>query len=1643
MAGSSLLSVFLYKAAMEKRRHFWRNTVNTVVPIVFILIYAFTRSGFQRGGSSSSSALTSSDDSLTQTLSQDDLVEFYPTGPHVKLLYAPHNGFTEELIEQVRQKLFITHERVEHFPTVDEMERTLLFSQDFYAIAFGTNTSEAHLSYTIRTKNNNFRTGEIYSRDVYESYLKERNEYFESGFLALQYALEKSFVEIRTGLSEETLPEYQYEHVPLLGHKAQESSEIFLVSMMLAVFISVACTYLLLVPLVEEKASGMKEYLKIATPSSYWNEVAIFICTFIHLSSIAFICLIVTIMAKIWEVTAAQMVFAVVLLLLFVICTISFTFFISTLLNSVTISAIVAPICHFVPVTFASAQKRFEGPLAIFPMVGYKVGSSILHDYQNSWHSFKAGDALRADYPGNVRISLLSILIIQFFGIVVWSFLWFYISNVFPGQYGTPKHRLFLFDRTYYQKGKNKINSKGHSRFMDDNDSETKGAMEKNDHLEVVLDIKNLHKIFKTNFGTRTAVKNLSLKIYKNRITALLGHNGAGKTTTMNIITGMITRTSGRISIDGEENSNNYRQQIGFCPQHNVALGYMNCREHLKFFGRLRGITKEAAEKKANQILERVNLTDKSEEVVSHLSGGMKRRFCLANAIIGRTKLLILDEPTSGLDPESRRDIWDVLLKLKKDHTILITTHFMEEADVLGDWISIMENGELIAFGTSIFLKQHYGKGYTLKLLKKDIFQKEAVLAKISEYIAGATEKPVVEPVFAVTLPYLSIEQYAPLLRELEENMDQFGIASISITNATLEEVFLNSSSENKALEIGPSFDYDTPDAPITPRSLSGNSANPKQYQNDMKKVALSILDKCAAIYYKKSIHIKQNAHIYGFMSVLPILTTILCFLLSSSYSPIDFESVSLHHSTVAKAFVVIALNDNDRPFDVNALKNGSYFRDLDVIVVEELSIREYLAEEGRKDWNRYHDKLVAAVEFNVSERSLKMLHNNNLLHSSGIGANIGSNLLLHYYGYPQSEVTVQNSPSTRRLKVNSLTAYLFTEVIALAFMFYMLQYLQLPYLEMSSGFRQVQNINRYLYWGFTFLMDFLIHVLICVIVFFLALNMDRENLFTRAEHGQILAVLILYGMAGLLVIYIISQCVDKMDTAVTVMSYLVIVGVCGVFLLSDGYDRIRENNGWIGILHLIPEFSLKHSLRVVYENQKLTKIQALMKENSIETKNDAIELLDLDYIYCITPFVVILLTLILNEIVENIYRKEKIQEMCSKTAAFKKRCFKCSRKQLKTDDQLDSIELQSAVVDDDVDAESRLVKDMTSKEPHDFAPNTIVVNDLSKEYLSVKAVKGISFAVKRGECFGLLGMNGAGKTSTFQMITRNLAITNGDVYLNDHSIKQTSYSVYKDQFGYCPQGDSLLDFMTPFQLINYCAMMKNIHERENLINRWLTDLDILSFAHSRINECSGGTKRKVNTLLAMLCNPPIVFLDEPTTGVDPKSRHFVWNRIKTLQQQDQTIVLTSHSMDECEELCNRLTIMVAGQLRCIGFIQLLKEKYGKGFNLFLKLKSIEQESDPLKQEILERLSGELKEEHDGLLKFLMPERVQLSTLFAQMVEIKAKYDELISTFSINETSLEDIFLNFRPKPISQNSSTVDETGDRSMLKNLKKIIHL
>ena len=214
----------------------------------------------------------------------------------------------------------------------------------------------------------------------------------------------------------------------------------------------------------------------------------------------------------------------------------------------------------------------------------------------------------------------------------------------------------------------------------------------------------------------------LDLDMYEGQISMLLGLNGAGKSTTFSMLTGLIPQTKGFASVLGIDIStgmDRIRKSMGVCPQHDVLWGELTVKEHLQFFAALKGVAADEVDTEVAQKIREVGLTEKVDAPTSSLSGGMKRKLSVAIALIGGSKVVFLDECTSGMDPWSRRSTWEVIQNNKDGRLIVMTTHFMDEADILGDRIAIMADGRVRCCGSSMFLKQHFGVGYNLTMVKE------------------------------------------------------------------------------------------------------------------------------------------------------------------------------------------------------------------------------------------------------------------------------------------------------------------------------------------------------------------------------------------------------------------------------------------------------------------------------------------------------------------------------------------------------------------------------------------------------------------------------------------------------------------------------------------------------------------------------------------------------------------------------------------------------------------------------------------------------------------------------------------------------------------------------------------------------------
>ncbi len=290
------------------------------------------------------------------------------------------------------------------------------------------------------------------------------------------------------------------------------------------------------------------------------------------------------------------------------------------------------------------------------------------------------------------------------------------------------------------------------------------------------------------NYGKLVAVDNISFSVDKGQIFSFLGPNGAGKTTTINILTTLLPVQKGKVTISGfnvEQQPDEVRRSLGIVFQRETLDWNLKVWETLEFHGRLYSIPKDSRKARIDELLQIVELTDKRNEFVKNLSGGMKRRLEIARGLMTRPNILFLDEPTIGLDPHSRMKIWEYIKKVNKEGvTIFLTTHYMEEADQLSDEIYIMDRGKIITNGTSEELKNSLGRD--MVYLETTNNEKSIEIIKILPEVTNVRS---FSNGFLVDLKTEGAH-FMPKLMEIIRS-EKIEVASINLKKPTLDDVFI------------------------------------------------------------------------------------------------------------------------------------------------------------------------------------------------------------------------------------------------------------------------------------------------------------------------------------------------------------------------------------------------------------------------------------------------------------------------------------------------------------------------------------------------------------------------------------------------------------------------------------------------------------------------------------------------------------------------------------------------------------------------------------------------------------------------------------------------------------------------------------
>ncbi len=285
-------------------------------------------------------------------------------------------------------------------------------------------------------------------------------------------------------------------------------------------------------------------------------------------------------------------------------------------------------------------------------------------------------------------------------------------------------------------------------------------------------------------FGKRIAVNNLNIEIKQGEIFSLLGPNGAGKTTTIKMLCCLLQPTSGNAAIKGfgiKENPMKVKEIIGVSPQETAIAGHLNSKENLLLMGGVSGLAFKKSRSRAKDLMDLLEIEDRKDQA-RKLSGGLQRRLSIAMALMSDPQILFLDEPTLGLDPHARKSVWCYIKKLKKEKTILLTTHYLEEADSLADTIAIIDEGDIIEIGTSSKLKKKYTSTQVLNISAENITQEI-----IEIFREKGLKAEIIKNGIEIKSENLDFYSIIDILRQ-----KNIKITGVQLKEPTLEDVFLH-----------------------------------------------------------------------------------------------------------------------------------------------------------------------------------------------------------------------------------------------------------------------------------------------------------------------------------------------------------------------------------------------------------------------------------------------------------------------------------------------------------------------------------------------------------------------------------------------------------------------------------------------------------------------------------------------------------------------------------------------------------------------------------------------------------------------------------------------------------------------------------
>ncbi|KAK7195511.1 ATP-binding cassette subfamily A, member 1 [Novymonas esmeraldas] len=1082
------------------------------------------------------------------------------------------------------------------------------------------------------------------------------------------------------------------------------------------------------------------------------------------------------------------------------------------------------------------------------------------------------------------------------------------------------------------------------------------------------------------------ALDGVTFAMRTGEVSVLLGPNGAGKSTIMGMATGMVEPTNGDIYIrgyDARTHLEECRQNIGYCPQRDIVWSLLTVEEHITFYARMKGSNSMNVQSKVNHVIDLVDLHEKRHCKASNLSGGQRRRLCVAIAMVGDSTVLLLDEPTAGMDIKGRKTVYDALNRSRAQRSVLISTHLLDEADRIADRVLIVNQGLLCAEGSTMYLKSHMDIGYVVtclleggmtptqeKIAAEDLssfVHAESYAAQhtrdgVSSLTEGEASGAVLgmqrrgrEVSFRFPVSLLSSAGVA-LLSVIERNRARLRLRNVSLNLTTLEDVFFTVTRTGSVAEgesageivIGRDGDVESASTPSAPSSVSDLYEENTMY-------FLVFCRHFRALFLKRLHYAQRDVKLLVYQVVLPIVFLLLSLFINivrdpsqpslrldmtmypgyatnpsqvmTAYSPFTgfVQNLTRFPMRVTNAFDL----DASLPDDVWGSYYTTDFRDIPAgLPNATFTMSQLLMDEVMTHTSPRYIAIApvgAVYQMGAPKMLPSVMHNTSNSHASPQGIDALYHLATHQlFGTAVPLPTVVNSP----MKLGEFEKTLVTTnkqvmvgiFIILPFIFIPSNTISYIVVEKESGARHLQWLSGASVLAY-WLSSFVFDVACYIVTQILAFIIFV--IFNRTEFigkDTVGASIVLFLFFGV--------------TSIPV-SYLMSFFFRSSFSAQSVVFCINFTFGflWVTVESMIAEQALRFAEVVTYILRIFpavcfgeaiyvlsgTQLANLMFPNRVKKSMFAL----LHFSSTGSPSGGIGTGLIYMSCVAvgcTIALIILEYLRLQRLNSLFARC--CTRPNAEDEEEHRRLE--------EADASVRKEEEYVCSAATGPEDTRIAVQHLNKRYIGARhaAVEDISFGVKEGEVMGLLGLNGAGKTTTVSILAGEVVATGGAAFVN-HFAVQTMAS--RSFVGYCPQYDALLANLSAEEHLWLYARLRGIKEKHiaEEVRMLLKELGLYPFRNQAAGSLSGGNKRRLSLAIALVGHTTSVLLDEPTSGMDAVARAQTCEMVRRLTR-DKSVVLTTHLLDEVEALADRVAFVVRGNLRCVGTPQELKNAYNE-----------------------------------------------------------------------------------------------------------------